>query len=389
MNPFEFGRELGSHELVDRETEVASVILTVRQGSKLFLIGPRRFGKTSILKVAEERLLEQGAIVLRFDAESYPTLDEFATALVAGAAKALKGTVEKVGNQIRSYFSRLRPDVSFNVTQEGWSIKLSADSMAGEDGHVTLLLEALNGLEALSRAQAKQQPVGLVIDEFQTIVQLGGRQAESQIRAAIQRHRHTGYVFAGSKTRMLTAMTMDTARPFYRLGSVIFLRSVPAKDFENFLVSKFRASGFRVADESVLRRILAISEDVPYNIQQLAHACWNQLRSRPPKPPPALTDQIVDEAVDLLIRQHDPFYTQLWSSLTSIQQRTLLAVIQEHGEKLSSQKVSVFVGKGVSTVQKSLDALADKDILRADEQEGGVRMRFEDPLFAQWIRAFR
>src|SRR5208282_3893325 len=167
MNPFEFGRELGSHELVDRETEVASVILTVRQGSKLFLIGPRRFGKTSILKVAEERLLEQGAIVLRFDAESYPTLDEFATALVAGAAKALKGTVEKVGNQIRSYFSRLRPDVSFNVTQEGWSIKLSADSMAGEDGHVTLLLEALNGLEALSRAQAKQQPVGLVIDEFQ------------------------------------------------------------------------------------------------------------------------------------------------------------------------------------------------------------------------------
>lgn len=389
MNPFEFGRELGSHELVDREAEVASVIQTVLEGSKLFLIGPRRFGKTSILKVAEERLLEQGAIVLRFDAESYPSLDEFATALVAGAAKALKGTVEKVGHQIRSYFSRLRPDVSFNVNQEGWSIKLSADSTAGEDGHVTLLVEALNGLEALSKAQAKQQPVGLVIDEFQTIIQLGGRQAESQIRAAIQRHRHTGYVFAGSKARMLTAMTMDAARPFYRLGSVIFLRSVPAKDFENFLVSKFRASGFRVADESVVRRILAISEDVPYNIQQLAHACWNQLRNRPLKPPPALTDQIVDEAVDLLIRQHDPFYTQLWSSLTSIQQRTLLAVIQEHGEKLSSQKVSVFVGKGISTVQKSLDALADKDILRADEQEGGVRMRFEDPLFAQWIRAFR
>jgi len=389
MNPFEFGRELGSHELVDRETEVASVIQTVLQGSKLFLIGPRRFGKTSILKVAEERLLEQGAIVLRFDAESYPTLDEFATALVAGAARALKGTVEKVGNQIRSYFSRLRPDVSFNVTQEGWSIKLSADSTAGEDGHVTLLVEALNGLEALSRAQAKQQPVGLVIDEFQTIIQLGGRQAESQIRAAIQRHRHTGYVFAGSKTRMLTAMTMDAARPFYRLGSVVFLRSVPAKDFENFLVSKFRASGFRVADESVVRRILAISEDVPYNIQQLAHACWNQLRNRPLKPPPALTDQVVDESVDLLVRQHDPFYTQLWSSLTSIQQRTLLAVIQEQGEKLSSQKVSAFVGRGISTVQKSLDALADKDILRADEQEGGVRMRFEDPLFAQWIRAFR
>lgn len=389
LNPFEFGRELGVQELVDRETEVASVIQTVEQGSKLFLIGPRRFGKTSILKVAEDQLLEKGTIVLRLDAESYPTLDDFATALVAGAAKALKGTVEKVGDQIRSYFSRLRPDVSFNVTQEGWSVKLGADLATDGGDRVTLLVEALNGLEALSKARAKQQPVGLVIDEFQNIIHLGGRQAESQIRAAIQRHRHTGYVFAGSKTRMLTAMTMDAARPFYRLGTVIFLRPVPAPDFERFLVSKFRASGFRVTDESVVRRILAVSEDVPYNIQQLAHACWNQLRNRPLKPPPGLTDQIVDEAVDLLIRQHDPFYTQLWSSLTSIQQRTLLAVIQEQGKRLSSQKVSVFVGKGVSTVQKSLDALGDKDILRADEQEGGVRMRFEDPLFAQWIRAFR
>src|SRR5581483_964348 len=98
-------------------------------------------------------LLGKGAVVLRFDAESYPTLDAFATALVTGAAKALKGTVEKVGDQIRSYFSRLRPDLSFNVTQEGWSVKLGADLATGEEGHLTLLVEALNGLEALSKAQ--------------------------------------------------------------------------------------------------------------------------------------------------------------------------------------------------------------------------------------------
>ena len=45
MNPFEFGRELGTDELVDRRDEVDAVIQTLRQGSKLFLVGPRRFGK--------------------------------------------------------------------------------------------------------------------------------------------------------------------------------------------------------------------------------------------------------------------------------------------------------------------------------------------------------
>ncbi len=48
-NPFEFGRELGTQELVDRHDEIAEVVQAIDQGAKLFLIGPRRFGKTSIL----------------------------------------------------------------------------------------------------------------------------------------------------------------------------------------------------------------------------------------------------------------------------------------------------------------------------------------------------
>ncbi len=46
------------------------------------------------------------------------------------------------------------------------------------------------------------------------------------------------------------------------------------------------------------------------------------------------------------------------------------------------------MGKGASTVQRALEALTDKEILREEEHEGGVRMRFEDPFLSQWIRAF-
>lgn len=95
-----------------------------------------------------------------------------------------------------------------------------------QEAHLTLLVEALNGLEALAAAQPKGRPFGLIVDEFQKVIELGGTQAESQIRAAIQRHKRVGYVFAGSKTRMLTAMTMDAARPFYRLGAVRFIGPV-------------------------------------------------------------------------------------------------------------------------------------------------------------------
>src|ERR1035438_7557408 len=86
-NPFEFGRELGIGELVDRENEVAEVEEVIRSGRKLFLIGPRRFGKTSILGAAEDKLQASDSVVLRLDAESYPTLEMLVNGIVAGAGE--------------------------------------------------------------------------------------------------------------------------------------------------------------------------------------------------------------------------------------------------------------------------------------------------------------
>jgi hypothetical protein len=249
------------------------------------------------------------------------------------------------------------------------------------------LIEALNGLEALAASQPESKPIGLIIDEFQRIIELGGKQAESQIRAAIQRHKRVGYVFAGSKTRMLSDMTMDATRPFYRLGSVRFIGPVPEKDFIAFLSSRFEKSGFRVEDPTPIREILRYAEEVPYNVQLLAHTCWNELRTRPEKAP-GVSRELVTESMMLIARQYDPFYTQIWSALTMIQQKTLMAVIAEGGSGLQSQRSTQLVGKGASTVQRSVGALLEKEILREEEHQGGTRLRFEDPFFSQWIRAF-
>ena len=387
-NPFEFGRELGIGELVDRNSEVAEVEEVIRSGRKLFLIGPRRYGKTSILKAAEDKLQVANSVVLRLDAESYPTLEMLVNGIVAGAAKQLKSGVERAGEQIRKFFSRLRPELDFSLSDSAWTAKVSVGSGSEEQGGVTLLVEALNGLESLAKAQPPGRPVGLVIDEFQKVIELGGDSAEAQIRAAIQRHKRTGYVFAGSKTQMLSAMTMDASRPFYRLGTVRFLGPVPRPDFEAFLGTKFTESGFKVQNPSAISLILDLAEDVPYNVQMLAHSCWDQLRDRVSVKSAVLTEVVVRQALELLVRQYDPFYTQLWTALTSIQQRTLLAVVQQRGVKLQSMKVVRSLGKGPSTVRRSLGALIDRNILREEESGNGIRMRFEDPFFAQWIRLF-
>lgn len=43
--PFKYGERLNSDEVIDREEEIADVIRCLQNGRKLFLIGPRRYGK--------------------------------------------------------------------------------------------------------------------------------------------------------------------------------------------------------------------------------------------------------------------------------------------------------------------------------------------------------
>jgi len=387
-NPFEFGRELGVDEIVDRDAEVTEVVQTIDNGGKLFMIGPRRYGKTSILKAAEDRLQADGAVVLRFDAESYPSLDLLVNALISSAAKHLKGSVERTGEQIRKFFAKLRPELNFSVTERQWTAKLGVTTVDSTDQQVTMLVEALDGLEELAKAQPKKRSVGLIIDEFQKIIESGGPAAEASIRSAIQRHRRTGYVFAGSKTRLLSAMTTDASRPFYRLGTSRFIGPVPRSDFIRFLQDKFVADQFSIADPRALNLILDLAEDVPYNVQMLAHACWEDLRAKAKSDQPALNESVIRAALERVVRQYDPFYTQLWNDLTSIQQKTLILVITENGTNLQSMNAVRLLGKGPSTVRRSLGLLMDRGILREEETSGEIRMRFEDPFFARWIWMF-
>jgi hypothetical protein len=380
QNPFQYGRELGTELLVDREEEVAQVIGTIRDGGKLFLIGPRRYGKTSILKAAQEQV-EAGAVVLRLDVEAYPTLEDLIAALVAEAARRLGGSPDKATDRLRRFFGRLKPEISYDLIEQTFSATIGAAVDPGDAAsHVPLLVEALDGLEKM--AGQGSQPVGLILDEFQRVVELGGARTEAQLRAAVQRHRHIGYVFAGSKTRMMSEMITHPARPFYNPGGRRFLGPVPRADFLVFLRRGFGQGGISVTAES-LSLIPELAEDVPWNIQRLAHACWDRLTGIEGA---ELTTAAVRQALERLLREDDAFYTQLWNQLTPVQQRALAAALQEGGKELQGRKVVRKYGLSASTMSRALASLQAREILRPEERLGSVRLRLVDPFFGAWMK---
>lgn len=376
-NPFQFGRELDESELVDRERELEMIERAITNRGKFFLMGPRRFGKTSILSAVERRVSARGATVLRYDAEAYETTALLAQALLTGAARKLAGPLDRVGDTVRRVFGRLRPEVHYDVGEQRLSVTIGGTERAVQ---VPVLTQVLDGIEAM--AADALEPVAVIIDEFQQLVADGGEVAEKQLRAAVQTHRHIAYVFAGSKTRLLADMTGDPGRAFWKLGERHFLGPVPRADFAAFLRRGFESYGHEAATEA-LEHLMDVAEDVPYNVQRIAYVAWERLRIEPGAP---VTTRVIDDALATIVTQEHPAYAQLWTSLTTVQKKVVKAVIVERGHALTSAEVLRRHGVAPATMHKTLAVLDDKGIVREDESEASARYRLEDPFFGAWLR---
>ncbi|MHB8815911.1 MAG: AAA family ATPase [Steroidobacteraceae bacterium] len=378
-NPFQYGAELRPSQIVNRKDEIRDVTRGILEHGRVFLLGPRRFGKTAILRAASTAAERQGAVVIRLDAEAYPGIDGLVRAVVLESARKLKSEVIKTGEKILRFFSRLRPVISYDPAENSWSGSLNAQPTADSD-QTPLFIDAIDGLARM--AAENRQPTALVIDEFQKVIELGGENTEAQIRAAIQRHTEVAFVFAGSKTTLLNDMTLNPARPFYRLGIRHYLGPLPREEFALFITRGFEGGDYRV-EATAVKDILDLAEDVPYNVQALSSVAWELLGDEDGE---ALTPKLVRRALRLLVERDGPFYLTVWNGLTTVQQRVLAATIHEGGLAMTSASVAQRYRITPSTMSKTLKLLEAKQILRREEQKDSFRWRLEDPFFAAWLR---
>ena len=212
-NPFEYGQAVTPATLVDREDELARLVETVANGGRLFLIGPRRYGKTSLLNLAEVRLEAQGLSCSGWTQRSSRQPSSWPRPSRPRRPRA-RGARRPGGQDRAELLRRVRPDVTYNLEDHSLSVAFNLRRERAVSG-VPLVANVLDGIEALAKARRKR--VVVIIDEFQQLVAAGGLQRSVNSAPSCQMHPHVSYVFAGSDTRLLIDMTSNRARPFYRL----------------------------------------------------------------------------------------------------------------------------------------------------------------------------
>jgi uncharacterized protein len=368
-NPFVYGEVVTATAFTDRDDERARLARDLAEGQKVFLISPRRYGKSSLIRGVMKTLAAERILTVEVTVAASSSYVGF---LEAYAQTPVSGLRRWTGELLKG----LRPEMRFDAEPAG-SPRFSLTFPAVRSARDTARLAAEVFALPARIAAARRQRMAVALDEFQTIASFDGGNVEHALRAAVQEQRSVGYVFAGSEPSLMERM-LTPKRPFYKAGPVVRLGKIDERLFAEFIETRFTRSGIRPQD-NLGAAIVELAENVPYDVQRLAHETWDDVRAAGRKA--AGLEDLHLTLARLLDQQHTVF-EEAWQRLTLAQRAVLRAIVLEDGRELLSAGVRQRHRlAAASSVQSALAALVREDIVMKDQ----ARYFVNDSLYREWL----
>jgi len=373
-NPFVYGEIVPRAAFIDRDVELDRLVEDLADGQKVFLISPRRYGKSSLVRQALDILSRRRIAAVDVTVSSFSSyvafLEGYARALVALETRTGRAT-----NWLRDLFRGVTPEVRLEAGPHA-GVALSFPSVRTARD-VARLSEEVFTLPARLAARLNRRVV-VALDEFQAVAAFNGGSVEQALRAAVQQQRQVGYVFAGSEPSLMEQM-VGPKRPFYKAGPVMRLGKIPADFFAAAVDSRFKRSGL-TPESGLGAAIVDLAGNLPYDVQRLAHETWDDVAGLRRK---AVGLDDLHATLHRLLAEQDTLFEAVWQRLTLQQRATLRAVVLEHGvEVLGADVRARHRLGGPSSVQTSLAALVRDDVI-AREDDG--RYVVVDSLMREWV----
>jgi hypothetical protein len=374
-NPFIYGEIAPADAFADREVELDRLVADLTAAQKVFLISPRRYGKSSLVHRALNVLSRHGALTIDLTVSSYSSYVSF----LEGYARAL-ATVETKWQRATTWLNEAitttRPELRFESADVGHGRFSVAFPAVRTDRDINRLANEIFALPGRLAAERKRTVV-VALDEFQAIDGFNGGSVEHALRAAAQQQRRVGYVFAGSEPSLMEKM-IGPRRPFYKAGPVMRLERIPAPLFAEFIDARFAASGVKV-EAGLGAAVVDLAGNLPYDVQRLAHETWDDVRAAGGRKAGL---ENLHATLTRLMAEQNTMFEAIWQRLTMAQRAVLRAVVLQSGRELLSADVRArYRLGGPSSVQGSLAALIKQDLLMKE----GPRYIVMDSLLREWI----
>ena len=374
-NPFVYGEVVPATAFVNHVDELNRLVADLAGGQKVFLISPRRYGKSSLIRHALTAVARGGALTVDVTVSSFSSyvafLEGYARALIAAETKW-----DRARTWLRDAIGSARAEVRYAPGGSPLGDLTVSFPNVRTDRDISRLAQEVFALPARLAATRRRKLV-VALDEFQAIAGFDGGSVEHAMRAAVQHQRDVGYVFAGSEPSLMERM-LGPKRPFYKAGPVMRLDKIPAGQFADFIDARFARSGFK-PEPGLGAAVVDLAGNLPYDVQRLAHETWDEVRAGGRR---RATLDDLHQALRRLLAEQQTMFEAVWQRLTLAQRAVLRAVVIEDGRELLSADVRTRdrLG-GPSTVQAALAALVRDDLISREDDHYVV----VDSLLREWI----
>jgi uncharacterized protein len=376
-NPFNFGDLALDQAFTDRDAELAELTSDVRNGQNVVIFAPRRYGKTSLVWRAAQRLEHQGVLTAQLDLMRTASKEQFAAKLAEAINEQIATPLLTVREKALQIFRGLRviPTMTLDPITGAVSFSFTA-GYSDEDIDATIerLLE-LPGQLATERGRR----VALVFDEFQQILEIDKR-LPALMRAVFQEQPDVAHVYLGSKRSMMARLFNDENEPFWRSAKQIELQVISPEAFAPFIRDRFASTG-RSIDDATLGELLEITGGHPYATQELSYALWELTA------PGARVDRDdLSDALAQVLRSENAHFTQIWGKATNVQRQILQALATDTSGAFFSTEYARRHGLPArASLQRGVGKLVEDELVR---HLGPGRYRIAEPFLDEWVRRY-
>lgn len=365
-NPFRYGGVVSEESFCNREKELNDLVRAMENGNKLFVYSERRMGKTSLVKAALDKLDDSRYHKVYVDL--WPTEGEltFATATAKAISEAVSTNTDRLLETAKRFFARLSPSITLDESGNAQvTFELREIKDAGPE-----LEEVLEAPSEFAAQSGKQ--VVMVFDEFQQILEYRSDFVERKLRSVVQTHEEIAYIFLGSRKHLIHWMFLDDSRPLYRAGGHYPLGPIAPSQWLPFIRERFEQAGKQISDERI-GDICELTEGHPFYTQHLCHALWELC-----EPVATVTDDLIEEAVRLLLDRESYAYSTLWESFSLNQRRFLKGLANEApgAKPFSSEFIQAYRLGTASNAQRAAEVLLERDVIDRDDGSYLISDRF-------------
>lgn len=362
INPFRFSGPLAPEDMIDRDPEADDLLALAHGGHSFRLVGPRRYGKTTLLRRILEAAEREGMATVLVDLQDVLSIAEIVVRIERGYDR-LKGAIRRhVDNFLRSW--------NIGVALGGGGFTAALQRNPNIDAE-SVLLRLLELPAALFEREGTTSLV--VFDEIQDVLAVPG--ADGKIRSVIQHQGESAtYGFAGSAPGVMQQLFADPKRPLLDQAVPKNLAPLPLDDVARYVTERFRRSGREIG--AALPPLLDFTRGHPQRSMMLAHYLWQ----RTPR------DVTADEgtwvgALDQAAADSAPLMRAIWRALT-INERRVARALAVVSTPLYSEETAAAVGIRRSSIRAAVESLvANADVIPEDG-----RSRLTDPMFELWLQ---